>query len=286
MRVRQENRRQTQVRGLERGVARVVAIGGFDPTGGAGLVRDFITGVALGAEMRLVPAALTEQSSAGVTAIEPRAPAELEAALATALAIFAGVDDAANVAVKVGMLPGRDAVDAVLRGLGRFAGPVVVDPVLASSSGGRLFRGEISHLLPLVRRASLLTPNALELAALTGAGIADLAGAVTAGRGLLAAGARAILVKGGHLEGEEATDALLTRAESSEGDAGAVEYFRGARLGGGEIRGTGCALATAVAVGLARGLALAEAVARAKDWLRGAMESAFPVGPDRHLGPG
>lgn len=266
-----------------RGVTRVLAVGGFDPTGGAGLVRDFITGVALGAEVRMVPSALTEQSSTGVTAIEPRGPVELESAVVTALRIFAEVDAGARVAVKVGMLPGRAAVDALVRGLARFEGPVVVDPVLASSSGGRLFQEAASHLLPLVRRATVVTPNAPELAALTAERVVDLESAVLAGRALLAYGARAILVKGGHLEGEDATDALLTRAADG---AVAVEYFRRPRLGGGEVRGTGCALGTAIAVGLAEGLQLGEAVAMARDWLGRAMESAVRVGPDRHLGPG
>jgi hydroxymethylpyrimidine/phosphomethylpyrimidine kinase len=257
----------------------VVAIGGFDPTGGAGVVRDFVTGRSLAAEIRMVPTALTEQSSAGVSAIEARSPADLQSAVAKALMGFGG--GGAMIVVKVGMLPGGESVDAVVRALSGFDGPIVVDPVLSTSSGGRLFRAPVSRLQPLLVRAALVTPNVPELAELTGDPIATLDDAVGAGKRCLASGVAAVLVKGGHLGGAEAIDVLLTRTAAG---VTTEQAFRRPRLAEAAVRGTGCALAMAVATGLSRGLSLAEAVGLAKDWLHRAIRSAVPVGDEFHLG--
>ena len=261
----------------------VIAIGGFDPTGGSGVVRDFITGQSMTAELRMVVTALTEQSSPsmGVFAIESRAPADLQSAVAKARASFGGAG-AAEVVVKVGMLPGGEAVDAVMRGLASFAGPIVVDPVLATSRGVRLFRAPVSRLLPLLVRATLVTPNAPELHELTGAGITTVDDAVRAGTRLLDSGIAAVLIKGGHIAGDvDATDILLARSANG---ATARKFFRLPRLGGAPVRGTGCALATAIATGLSRGSSLEEAVSLAKKWIHRAIASAVPVGDEYHLG--
>ncbi|MES1204836.1 MAG: PfkB family carbohydrate kinase [Pseudomonadota bacterium] len=250
--------------------AHIVAIGGFDPGGGAGVVRDFLTARAFGASVTLVPTAWTEQSPASVQAIDARDPAACYRAVRGAL------DGHAAPAVKIGMLPDAAAAVAVGRALETFGGPIVLDPVLRASNGGALWSGDPSALLALAARVTLLTPNADEASILTGLPMETAADAVAAGRALCARGIGAVLVKGGHLGGTAATDTLV-------GPTG-VRLFTGARRpGGAAVRGTGCALATAIAVGLARGLPLDEAITAAKAWLGDALAAAVDVGGERHL---
>jgi hydroxymethylpyrimidine kinase/phosphomethylpyrimidine kinase len=258
----------------------VVAVGGVDPTGGAGVVRDLLTARTWGARVRLVPTAWTEQSaSGGVSSIEPRDPAALGRALEAALAEAraAAATEQIPAAVKIGMLADATAVGAVVEALSSFDGPVVLDPVLGATSGGALFQDLPEALMPLARRATLVTPNAPEAAALTGHAVVDLEDAERAARELVHQGARAVLVKGGHLlTGDTAVDVLVTAAGSSR-------RFAASRVTGPAVRGTGCALATAIAVGLGRGLALADAVIEGKRWLRDALTRAVAVGPDWHI---
>jgi hydroxymethylpyrimidine/phosphomethylpyrimidine kinase len=246
----------------------VLAIGGLDPSGGAGLVRDHLTAMALGARALLVGTAWTDQSPHGVASVEPRAPEAVRDAVARALA--GGTD-----AVKVGMVATPEVARAIAAALTLYPGPVVFDPVLAASSGGSLFAGPPAALWTLVARASLVTPNLAEAAALAGLRrVASLAEARAAAHALRERGARAVLVKGGHLEGP-AVDLLVT--EQGE------ETLVSDRLPGSSPRGTGCALATAIAVELARGRPLPEAVARAKAWLHAQIANARPVGDEQHL---
>jgi hydroxymethylpyrimidine/phosphomethylpyrimidine kinase len=248
----------------------VVAIGGLDPTGGAGVVRDSRTAAALGAGAHIVGTAWTEQGDA-VHNVEARDPARLAAAVHHAVARRPG-------AVKIGMVPNGLAIAAILDGLAQYAGPVVFDPVLASSRGGVLFEGTVTDIVPLLRRASLVTPNAPEAATLSGRAVAGVDDALAAARALQALGAAGVLVKGGHLGGptEPVVDLLL--------DAAGPRRFTHPRLAGRIPRGTGCALATAIAVRLAQGDALDEAVAAAIAWLAGAIQSAVIVAGERHLG--
>jgi hydroxymethylpyrimidine/phosphomethylpyrimidine kinase len=244
----------------------VVAIGGLDPGGGAGLARDLATGRALGAVVTLIGTAWTEQSRQGVRGFEPRPPASLAAAVGRA------VEGAA--AVKIGMVGTPGLADAILEGLAGFSGAVVFDPVLGASSGGALFGGTPAQLLPLIRRATLTTPNLAEAAALTGTPVAGVEEALRAGRSLVAAGARAVLVKGGHLEGD-AVDLLVTAAGE--------RHFGAERVPGPSPRGTGCALGTALAVELARGRPLEEAIPAAKAWLLEQIRAARLVGDEWQL---
>lgn len=258
----------------------IVAVGGVDPTGGAGIVRDLLTARTWGARVRLVPTAWTEQSaSRGVTSIEPREPAALGRALGAALADArtAAATEGLPAAVKIGMLADAAAVRAVLEALSSFDGPVVLDPVLAATSGGALFQGAPAALMPLARRATLVTPNASEAAALTGHAVVDVEDATRAAQALVQAGARAVLVKGGHLlTGDTAVDVLVTGSESPR-------RFTASRVTGPSVRGTGCALATAIAVGLGRGLFLEDVVTEAKRWLHGALARSVAVGPEWHI---
>lgn len=251
--------------------ALVVAVGGFDPTGGAGVVRDLLTARTLGAGVRAVPTAWTTQSAAtGVRSVEPRQATALAAALAAALG-----PSSPGTAVKLGMMPDAATAQAVLNALRSFAGPIVFDPVLGASSGGALYSGDARELLALAARATLVTPNAGEAERLTGERVVDLEGAARAGRALIAAGAPAALIKGGHLAGAEAIDLLVT--------ADHTRAFAASRLTGPPVRGTGCALATAIAVALACGQALESAIGDAKAWLHEALQHPVPVVDEWHL---
>jgi hydroxymethylpyrimidine/phosphomethylpyrimidine kinase len=248
----------------------VVVVGGFDPGGGAGILRDVATARALGAHAFAVGTAWTEQGP-GVHRVEPREPAAVREALARAVA-------AGPAAVKLGMAVGPETAAAILDGLAGYAGPVVVDPVLATSRGGALWDAHPHALMPLLRRAALVTPNALEAAALTGLPVTTAAEAEAAGRALVAgAGLAAVLIKGGHLdEGTaEVVEWLVTPAGASRSTH--------PRLAGTSPRGTGCALATAIAVELGRGAALLRAVTSATTWLTEAMASPRLVGGEHHL---
>ena len=257
--------------GWSRAPITIVLVGGVDPRGGAGLVRDVLTAAALGARPIVVGTAWTRQAD-DVHAVEPRAPEALRDALRQELS-----QPQPPAAVKIGMVADGDAAAAIVDGLGAYAGPVVVDPVLASSRGRPLTRATSAELLPLLRRATLVTPNAREAEALAGRPVADLESAAAAGRALVAAGVSAVLVKGGHLGGpsDPVTDTLLV--------GGALHRFARARVAGGDVRGTGCALATAIAVALGRGAPLVTAIETATAWLARALAAAVPVGDERHL---
>ncbi|HLK88452.1 MAG TPA: PfkB family carbohydrate kinase [Polyangia bacterium] len=249
----------------------VVVVGGLDPGGGAGLLRDLATVAALGARAHAVGTAWTEQGN-GVHRVEPRDPAAVRQALAHALATLKPG------AVKIGMAVGPATGAALREALTGFGGPVVVDPVLASSRGGSLWADAPGALLPLLRRATLVTPNAVEAAALAGCAVTTPDEAEAAARQLVeTAGLAAVLVKGGHLaaDGGEVVDLLVTRSQ--------VVRLRRPRLAGASPRGTGCALATAIAVELARGRELATAAASGGEWLAGRIAAARDVGGERRL---
>jgi hydroxymethylpyrimidine/phosphomethylpyrimidine kinase len=232
---------------------RVLVVAGLDPSGGAGLVADLAALAAAGARGWAVAAALTAQGPAGARGFEPVSEAML---LAQLDALLAGRERPR--AAKTGMLGSAALVRALadrLRAPPLRRVPLVVDPVLAASSGaplldaGGLPPGEA--LLPLLARAWLATPNLPELAALTGDDVSTDEAAIRAARRLPA---RAVLVKGGHRDGPP-VDLLVVED-------------RVVRIGGrrrpGTARGTGCRLASAAAGFLARGAPLEEAVRRAK----------------------
>jgi hydroxymethylpyrimidine/phosphomethylpyrimidine kinase len=235
-------------------VTAVLVIAGTDSSGGAGLARDVATLTRLGVETLCAVTAVTAQSAREVSAVE-LLPAHLvrtqiTAALATQRAA----------AVKIGMLGSRTIVEVVAETLPpREHLPLVLDPVLAATSGGALLEasGRAALAALLLPRATLLTPNIAEAAELLGAApAASAAEIIEQGRALCAYGAAAVLMKGGHAPGALATDWLVTRA-------GSVREFTVPRLAAGR-RGTGCALASAIAAGLAAQLPLEAACERGK----------------------
>jgi hydroxymethylpyrimidine/phosphomethylpyrimidine kinase len=236
-----------------RPLPRVLVVAGLDPSGGAGLVADLEALRAAGARGWAVAAALTAQGPRGARGFEPVSEAML---LAQIDALLAGRERPG--AVKTGMLASAAnacALAARLSNAPIAKVPLVVDPVLAASSGAPLFdAGGASPgeaLAPLLARARLVTPNLPELAALTGDDVSTDAAAIRAAGRLPA---RAVLVKGGHRAGA-AVDLLVER--------GRVVRLEGRRRPG-SARGTGCRLASATAGFLAAGVPLEEAVRRAK----------------------
>jgi hydroxymethylpyrimidine/phosphomethylpyrimidine kinase len=250
--------------------ASVVLVGGLDPGTGAGVARDLLTAEALSAHGVVIGTAWTEQGSSSTFAIEPRAPERVQAGLAAALAKVG----ATGSAVKIGMVVTAPIAQAIMAALTSYPGPIVYDPVLRASSGGDLYDGDRETILALARRATLLTPNLGEAAWLLDRPVRSESEARAASRDLRASGMNAVLVKGGHLEGD-ATDVLLSPAGES--------IFSGPRIAGPSPRGTGCALATAIAIGLARGEPLEHAVVSAKTWLTRHIANARAVGDEWHL---
>jgi len=194
--------------------------------------------------------------------------------------------DMEPMAVKIGMLGSREVAKAVSEYIERSHPPnIVLDPVLRSSSGAGLLNAEglavlLSRLLPL---ADVVTPNLEEAAAMTGLGVATLPEMKQAAARLLELGAKGVVVKGGHLTGEEAVEFLSFR----EGDAIRQREFPGPRLDARATHGTGCAFSSSLACHLALGKKLTEAVALAKQYVAAAMQSAPDLGtgagPLHHL---
>ncbi|WP_329605598.1 bifunctional hydroxymethylpyrimidine kinase/phosphomethylpyrimidine kinase [Rhizobium alarense] len=241
---------------------RVLVVGGSDSSGGAGIVRDIATLAAMGLSTSVAVTAVTVQTHAAVIHVEV-IPAALVAAQ-----MRAALEADAVGAIKIGMLPTADVIDAVCDVLDAHPVlPVIVDPVLAASSGGALAAGPglAESRRRLFRLASLVAPNLPELAALAGGPTAtNAADALGQARHLLDAGAGAVLVKGGHGDsGEMATDILLYRDRPPR-------RFTLPRLQA-SMRGTGCALSSAVAGGLAAGLDTETAISQAKAYVHAAL---------------
>jgi hydroxymethylpyrimidine/phosphomethylpyrimidine kinase len=252
--------------------SRLILLGGLDPGGGAGVLRDMLTAIELAARPTVVVTAITDQDSSRVISVEPRDRDRLRQSLCSELTKRENVG--AAVGVKIGMVATAEIARVIAEGLAGFAGPAVYDPVLRASSGGALYDGGRDAVIELARRATLLTPNLGEAAWLLGRRVEDLSDAKSAARDLVSLGVPAVLVKGGHLAGD-ASDVLVDR----DGE----EVFANARIPGPSPRGTGCSLATAIAVGLAAGGDLRSAIREAKAWLTGKIASATKVGDEWHL---
>jgi hydroxymethylpyrimidine/phosphomethylpyrimidine kinase len=246
---------------------RVLIIAGSDSGGGAGIQADIKTVTALGGYAATAVTAVTVQNTLGVSGVHP-IPLEIVTAQARAV-----LDDIGADAIKTGMLGDAEMVAAVAQLLDSTPGvPAVIDPVMIAKGGASLLAAEAVEAMRglLVPRATLLTPNAPEAEALTGLACATTDDLRRAGEALLTAGARAVLMKGGHIAGERVVDLLMT-------DAGETA-FEGERIDTRHTHGTGCTLASACATGLAQGLSLTEAVARAWDYVHEAMLRAPGLG--------
>lgn len=230
---------------------RVLIIAGSDSGGGAGIQADIKTVTALGGYAATAVTAITVQNTLGVTGVHP-VPIDFIAAQARTVLEDIGAD-----VIKTGMLGGVQVVELVARLLGEAGLPAVVDPVMVAKGGHPLLDSDAVAAVRalMIPGATLLTPNAPEAEALTGVPVLDIDGQRRAAEALLALGARAVLLKGGHLAGSTVVDLLVT----GEGET----TFEGPRIETRHTHGTGCTLASACAAGLAQGRPLTEAVARA-----------------------
>jgi hydroxymethylpyrimidine/phosphomethylpyrimidine kinase len=247
-----------------------LTIAGSDSSGGAGIQADLKTFAALGVFGASVITALTAQNTTGVSGIH-QVPAEFVTAQ-----IDAVFSDLAVGAVKIGMVAQRESIDAIATGLTRWSPKhVVLDPVMVATSGDRLLAaGAVDALrTKLIPRASLITPNLPEAAALLDEPMATSEAAVEdQGKRLLAMGCQAVLIKGGHGQGAESIDYLIA--------AGGASALAAPRIATKNTHGTGCSLSSAIAAGLAKGEAMETAVRNAKAWISAAIASAdrFSVG--------
>lgn len=241
-----------------------VTIAGSDSGGGAGIQADLKTFAALGVYGASVIAAVTAQNTRGVAGIHD-VPADFIAAQLDA--VFSDLDVCA---VKIGMLSNAPAIVSVADGLARHrAHSIVLDPVMVATSGDRLLKPDAIDALRtrLIPMALVLTPNLPEAAALLDTSIAaDEAAMLNQARRLLALGGRAVLIKGGHAEGAQSVDLLV----SAEG----AERLTAPRFATRNTHGTGCTLSSAVAAGLAKGLPLVEAARAAKRYVTSAIAAA------------
>ena len=240
----------------------LLVVAGSDSSGRSGLAVDLPVALEHGCRVRFAVTAVTAQTDERVLAVQATSQENLRAQLAAACS------EEKPDAVKVGMLGGRDTVEALADAIEEYGlGKVVVDPVLTASSGGSLLDEEGERVLRecLIPRADLLTPNLEEAFRLTGmeAKVADDMPRVA--EACLALGTEAVLLKGGHLEGEQCVDCFLRRD-------GEPILFSGKRVLGGPFRGTGCRLSSSLAARLARGESLEEATAGATGWLRSRLQ--------------
>jgi hydroxymethylpyrimidine kinase/phosphomethylpyrimidine kinase len=246
-----------------------LTIAGLDPSGGAGVVADVKTFAAFGCFACATVTSITFQNTVGVFGASHQTAEDVRAQ------VLPVVEDFRIAAWKTGMLPTREMIMEVARlarGTQLSDAPLVVDPVVRSTSGYDLIDDDALDALKreLLPRARVVTPNVPEAERITGLKIVDGEGMLRAARVMREMGARAVLVKGGHLTGSEAVDVL--------DDGGGITTFSAPRIETTATHGTGCTLAAAVAACLARGLSLEDAVATAKRFVTVAIRRAPALG--------
>jgi hydroxymethylpyrimidine/phosphomethylpyrimidine kinase len=235
-------------------VARILIIAGSDSGGGAGIQADIRTVTMLGGHAMTAITAITAQNTLGVQAVHP-VPTDVVVAQMESVTSDIGVD-----AVKIGMIGSAETAEAVADFLGFLPGlPIVFDPVMVATSGSALAdAATIAAFERLMRIATVVTPNIPELAALGGEEIAAAFGC-------------AVLAKGGHSDAQLLTDRLL--------DAGGlIRAWTDPRIDTPHTHGTGCTLASGIATGLGQGMALEDAIGRARAYVRAALERAPGLG--------
>ncbi len=253
-------------------IATALTIAGSDSGGGAGIQADLKTFSALGVYGTSVVTALTAQNTRGVTAVLDTPP-EMVAAQ-----IDAVLGDIPIGAIKIGMLSNASIIATIADRLAYWGkGGVVLDPVMVATSGDRLLRPDAimaltQRLFPL---AAIVTPNLHEAAALLDSDMASDEPSMRAqGQAILPLGCAAVLVKGGHGEDAESVDVLVTPQGTTR--------FAAPRIATRNTHGTGCTLSAAIAAGIAKGLPLADAVGKAKDYVTAALKA----GADLRIGHG
>jgi hydroxymethylpyrimidine/phosphomethylpyrimidine kinase len=243
---------------------RVLIVAGSDSGGGAGIQADIKAVTAMGAFAATAVTALTAQNTEGVHGVVAVEPAFIAQQIEVVLSDI-GAD-----ALKTGMLHSAEVIATVASSLKKHAPgvPLIVDPVMIAKGGHRLLLSEAEAALrdTLLPMAALLTPNLPEAEVLAGFSVRVEADMRRAAERLAALGAKAVLMKGGHLEGERIVDLLF--------HDGRFDRFEEGRIQSRNTHGTGCTLASAIAAGLAQKMSLLDAVARARAYVRQAIETA------------
>lgn len=251
---------------LEYSQGRVLIIAGSDSGGGAGLQADIKSCAAFGVYSMTVVSSVTAQNTCGVQAIVPMSTNLVDAQMQSVLS-----DIGADV-IKIGLLSEAPIIsrvaDRLVDFLQQHEGFIVLDPVMVASSGDRLLAVEAVDVLAqrLVPMCHVCTPNVPEAEILTGQTIRNVENMEAAGEILLAMGAQAVLIKGGHLDGAAVTDIFMSPDQ--------IKHFTHARIDSRHTHGTGCSLASAIAAGLALGQDLHVAVQAAREFIIKAIDTA------------
>jgi hydroxymethylpyrimidine/phosphomethylpyrimidine kinase len=252
-----------------------LTIAGSDSSGGAGIQADLKTFAAFGVYGASVITALTAQNTTGVSAIH-QVPQDFVTAQIDA--VFGDLD---VMAVKIGMVAQLATIDAIVAGLARWSPRhIVLDPVMVATSGDRLLAADAVAALrtKLIPRAALITPNLPEAAALLDEPLAVSEAAIEdQGKRLLSMGCAAVLIKGGHGQGSESIDYLVTGSD--------VVVLAAPRIATKNTHGTGCSLSSAIAAGLAKGEEMETAVRHGKAWVSAAIAAADRLGVGHGHGP-
>lgn len=243
-------------------LGRVLIVAGSDSGGGAGVQADIKAVTALGGYAATAITAITVQNTLGVQAVRPLAPEWVEAQARAVL------DDIGADVIKTGMLGSRAVVELVAELIAAAGLPAVVDPVMVAKGGAPLLDPDAVEAVRarLIPHATLLTPNAPEAAALTGLVVETTDDLRRAGERLLAMGASAVLMKGGHIAGPRLIDLLMTPVAETRFDSGRIDTRH--------AHGTGCTLASACAALMAQGRPLQTAVEQARAYVQGAIRHA------------
>ena len=255
----------------------VLSIAGSDSSGGAGIQADLKTFSSLGVYGATAITAITAQNTQGVHA---------QFALPHQLVydqIVAVIDDLRPSFIKIGMLANADIVLAVTEALSLYSIPIILDPVIVSTSGHRLLSVDAQEIIKekLLPLSTLITPNIPEMQALTSMSLSTLANKTSAAQHLMNYGAKTILLKGGHEEGNTKTDILFT--QSADGLQSTL--FSAATIPTQNTHGTGCTLSSAITAFMARGLCLNDAISHAKEYISQAITAGANIKIGQGFGP-
>ena len=261
---------------------KVLSIAGSDSSGGAGIQADLKTFSALGVYGATAITAITAQNTQGVNsqfALEPQMVYDQIAAV---------MDDIEPSVVKIGMLSNTAIVEAVAKALHDYKPSfIVLDPVIVSSTGHRLLSIEAQETIKekLIPIADLLTPNIPEMKALTDSSLSSLEEKKEAAQHLFNLGAKAILLKGGHEEGEMKTDVLFVSQQTTDNGQQTLSMFTSETVVTKNTHGTGCTLSSAIAAFIARGLSLEDAISEAKNYVTEAIRAGADINIGKGIGP-
>ena len=261
---------------------KVLSIAGSDSSGGAGIQADLKTFSALGVYGATAITAITAQNTQGVNsqfALEPQMVYDQIAAV---------MDDIEPSVVKIGMLSNTAIVEAVAKAFHDYRPSfIILDPVIVSSTGHRLLSIEAQETIKekLIPIADLLTPNIPEMKALTDSSLSSLEEKKEAAQQLFNLGAKAILLKGGHEEGEVKTDVLFVSQQTTDNGQQTLSMFTSETVVTKNTHGTGCTLSSAIAAFIARGLSLEDAISEAKNYVTEAIRAGADINIGKGIGP-